>query len=222
MKRVDRVALVLLVALALVGPSLVRLVGRELEPRLMTTVVWHQAGAGWPDREGPPPERPPGVVDPWGRPFHWESAPATVFLSGTRFVRDHHFAVSHGPALEDPSDDHPVDLHIPSVAPAWKLFVVERPAAAALALVLWLAPAWWILRRRRRRHGLVEAACVVGATAPALGLAWGVAQTEVGHQLARSLPQLVPGTWAVHLSIFGLAFVLALAVRLLSRPPEPA
>ncbi len=222
MREVDRAALVLLVALALSGPSLVRLATRTLEPRLTTAVVWHQAGAGWPDREGPPPERPPGVVDPWGRPFHWESASATVFLSGTRFVRDHHFAVSHGPALEDLLDDVVVDAHVPSVAPGWKLFVVERPAAAALALVAWLAPAWWILRRRRRRHDLAEAACVLGAAAPAAGVAWAVARTEVGHPLAQSLPQLVPGSCAITLTSFGLAFVLALAVRLLSRPPEPA
>lgn len=47
-------------------------------------------------------------------------------------------------------------------------------------------------------------------------------RTSRGLDLARALPQVVPGEWVIGISIVGLALVVALAVRLLSRPPAAA
>lgn len=143
LRPVDRAAFGALLALAVLGPSLVRLAGRELEPWLTTAVVWHQAGAGWPDRDGPAPDRPPGVLDPWGRPFRWAEVVVHVLSADACAPVQVHVARSDGRDPDDPYDDVEVDLRALTSAPAWKRAMVERPASFALVVVVWLAAAWW-------------------------------------------------------------------------------
>ncbi len=168
--------------------------------------------------DGPAPAEPPGVLDPWGRPFRWEESSMTVLnQDGACLVYEHHFPVSQGPTPDEPSDDIDVNYDVPKVADEWKIGLIERPGLPALALVGWLTSAWWTLRRRSRAGPLLEIFCVLGASAPALIVAWAAPRTEVGLRYAETLPQVVPGTWAISLSIYGLALVAALGVRVASR-----
>ncbi|MCW8141267.1 MAG: hypothetical protein KIT58_20385, partial [Planctomycetota bacterium] len=66
---------------------------------------------------------------------------------------------------------------------------------------------------------IAAAALALAAALPAAPVAWTVAHTERVATL--SLPQVVPAALAVGLTLSGLAFVVALAVRLASRPDQP-
>lgn len=208
MKAADRVACASLLAAALAGPWLLPVVTRWLDPALAVAIAWERSGTGWvrvPDE----PAGPTGV-DPWGRPFVWKS-----FCYASRCMVDEGWAArSQGPSLDDPTDD--VEPSALTRFPAWRRAPVERPGAVSLALAFWTGLAMALLRRARRRALPAEAALALGAALPAAPVGWWLAHAERLDALA--LPPAVPAAVAVSLSALGAAAVIALAVRLASRP----
>lgn len=223
LKPADRAAFAAFAALAVLGPSLVRLAGRTLEPSESVAVAWAEAGIGPSHRDTSPPAEPPGALDPWGRPFRWTDRSMSfmptdggpcAFLEGCQ-------AVSDGPDPDDASDDIEVDFYDGASSMSLSAdLLTESPGLGAWGLVVWLAAAWRVLRREPRRGRLVELALVTASAAPSVAIAWTVASSERGPALVASWPRAVPGPLAITLTICGLALVAALAVRLLSRPPE--
>ncbi|MBX3470972.1 MAG: hypothetical protein KF878_29240 [Planctomycetes bacterium] len=214
MKTVDRVACLTLVALAFTGPGLLVRATRWLEPRLAVSVAWAQAGGGPTElREDDPP---PTALDPWGRPFFVQDMTISVLYPDGCRTDVLRVVVSQGPSGEDPLDH--IQPSSPHNAHPLRRAALEQPSPTALGLVLWLALAWAVLRRARRRPLPAEAALALAAALPAAPVAWAVAHTERVATL--SLPQVVPAALAVGLTLSGLAFVVALAVRLASRPDE--
>lgn len=211
MKAADRVACASLLAAALAGPWLLPVVTRWLDPALAVAIAWERSGTGWvrvPDE----PAGPTGV-DPWGRPFVWKS-----FCYASRCMVDEGWAArSQGPSLDDPTDD--VEPSALTRFPAWRRAPVEHSGVVSLGLALWIGLAGTLLRRARRRPLPAEGALALGAALPAAPAGWWLAHTERLADLA--LPLVVPAPVAVGLTVVGLAVVIALAVRLTSRP-EPA
>lgn len=220
----DRAAFGLLVGLALLGPSLVRLAGRTLEPTRSVAAAWVEAGLGERDTmgRGRAPSTPPGALDPWGRPFRWETSTMTIVGVDACETLESYYAVSDGPSRDDRTDDVPVEVEeFPWEArPAWARWMTAWPAVPALSILVWLACAWRALRARRRRALPIEAALAIAAASPSAAIARAVTNAEQAPSLGVSAPPLVSGSWAITLTSCGVALVAVLAVRLLSRPPE--
>ncbi|MBX3470971.1 MAG: hypothetical protein KF878_29235 [Planctomycetes bacterium] len=207
MKAADRVACAALLAAALAGPCFLPVVTRRLDPALAVSVAWERSGSG--AVVAPVESRPTGE-DPWGRPFVWKSYRVAIGCE----VLDGWAARSQGPSPEDPTDDvEPTPL---SGFPTWRRAPVEHPAVVSLGLALWVGLAGTLLRHARRRPLPAEGALALGAALPAAPAGWWLAHTERLADLA--LPPVVPPAVAVGLSALGLAVVVALAVRLTSRP----
>ncbi|MCO5166566.1 MAG: hypothetical protein M9894_09395 [Planctomycetes bacterium] len=217
MKTVDRVACLALVALALTGPGLLLRAGRELEPRAAVRLAWEEGSGGAPPVRFTEQVPDDVVTDPWGRPFRWRTSVMLALGTDGCVPRPMHEAVSDGPDVDDPGDD--VVAGVYGAGEDWPRRVLQVPTAVALALVAWLALAWAVLRRARRRPLPAEFGVALAAAIPAAPVAWAVAHTE--RVAALDLPQVVPAALAVGLTLFGLAFVAALAVRLASRPDDP-
>lgn len=218
MKAVDRVACLVFVALALTGPGLLLRAGRALSPRAAVRLAWEEGSGGAPPARFT--EQVPDdddVTDPWGRPFRWRTSVMLALGADGCVPHPMHEAVSDGPDVDDPGDD--VVAGVSGSDERWPRRVLQAPTAVALALVAWLALAWAVLRRARRRPLPAEAALALAAALPAAPVAWAVTHTERVATL--SLPQVVPAALAVGLTLSGLAFVVALAVRLASRPDQP-
>lgn len=214
----DRVAFGALLALAVLGPSLGRLAVRTLEPRLTTALVWVDADVGPLEGDGTPPTDAPGALDPWGRPFRWETRTLLLNTGSACLLQQSYRAASDGPDAEDPADDVVLDVVPSGLGRGHALLAASSPGLPALLVVGWLAATWRVLRVTRRRSPPVELALVLATAAPAAAIAWAVACSERGPLLAASLPQVVPGAWAITLSTCGLALIAAAAVRLASRP----
>jgi hypothetical protein len=214
----DRGALVVLVALALAGAPLVDAAVLELDPALAVALAWERGGGGATSRFD---AGGPRVMDPWGRPFRWDAFDATVHrgTSPALEIRTSFQATSDGP---DPTT-HDDDLWAgdPARWPAWERSAARWPGATTLVAVVYGLCAWIVARARRRRTTLDDVALGLAAALPLAPLAWAVARTDAARIASSKLPLAVPGPVAVCASLWGLAAIVLVALRLAGRRSRP-
>ncbi len=218
MTGVDRAACAGLCLTALAGPWLAGVVARTLEPRVTVGVLWVEQGGLYYTWDETARER----LDPWGRPFLRAEDPTGALGPGPF---EH---LSLGPDPHDPRDDISVNdavldtLIEPVIGRGWKVDLVLGRGLIAAAAVVYLALAWRLLRRAPRRPLALEAGRTLVVAAPCLLAAGVVSQTDGARAAAAALPLVSSSTFAVAATDGCMWLLAALAVRLLSRPPEPA
>lgn len=222
MTGVDRAACAGLILTALAAPWLAGVVARTLEPRVSVGVFWVEQGGTF--RWGRHPDEDlSDRLDPWGRPFAWLDDTTGIMALGGKEP------FSLGPDPDDPRDDISVEsamgfslLRCALNDDAWKTDLILRRKRIAAAAVVYLALAWRLLRRAPRRPLAPEAGRTLVVAAPCLLAAGVVSQTDGARAAAAALPLVSSSTFAVAATGGCMWLLAALAVRLLSRPPEHA
>jgi hypothetical protein len=234
-RRFEVISLLALVLSIVGGPMMIFAVARALDPSTAAQVAWEQADGGPHEvtrnehRRGGEPTGEvtfePGaprdltvrpILDPWGRAFAWECRSVGDLGGLSRAVRMTTFRVYSRGFDPDLSDD---DIGLSPYAPrptAWLRFALEEPrATSAIALVYLYTVAWWLrLPRLRTRRREVVVAALAGL--PLLPLALGLGQLE-RVRAATPAHLVVQPAIAIGAALWSLAFVIALAIRLLRR-----
>ncbi|MCO5166567.1 MAG: hypothetical protein M9894_09400 [Planctomycetes bacterium] len=242
LRPLDRAALLGLLVIALAGPSLAERAALILDPALCVALAWERGGGGEPVRVVYTPTRrvpyndmqcdlppPPGPLplDPWGRPFAWADFEYGYYSGPVLNLRpagwplthrQGHQAKSLGQAPSDPENSSPIWVRRLDDWPRWQRTLAAHPALAALLAAAWLIVAWALLRLRPLRTRAREVALACVAALPAVPVAWLVATSDAATRLTANLPLLLPAGLAVALTIVAPCLLLALGVRLASRP----